>query len=91
MMLRHSNGWPIYILLMAEQSKTAAVGVLQALLHALVGSTNKKVFSGVLLAIIGYLLYMKNKKSSTDHISLKDDKNKKSVVLLVCRRAVADR
>lgn len=76
---------------MAEQSKMAATAtesVLKALIDALVGTTNKKVFSGVLLAIIGYLLYMKNKKSSTDHLNLKEDKKKKKVVMPRYRKAV---
>jgi len=69
---------------MAEHSKTAATaGFGSIILNALVGSTQKKIFSGILLAIIGYLLYMKNKKSTTDNIKLREERaSKKKVHLL---------
>jgi hypothetical protein len=59
---------------MAEHSKVAeaaAQSLWQIVVNSLVGSTQKKAFSAVLLAIIGYLIYMKNKKSSTDNIKIK--------------------
>lgn len=50
--------------------------------NSLVGSAQKKAFSAVLLAIIGYLVYMKNKKSSTDNIRIKEEglKHKKVTI-----------
>jgi hypothetical protein len=45
--------------------------------RALVGSRNKKIFSAVVLAIIGYLLYAKNKKSATDSLRLPERREKK--------------
>lgn len=59
---------------MAEHSKmadAAAQGLWQIVKNSLIGSPQKKAFSAVLLAIIGYLIYMKNKKSSTDNIKIK--------------------
>ena len=64
-----------FIVLMAEHSKVAeaaAQSVWQIVANSLVGSPQKKAFSAVLLAIIGYLIYMKNKKSSTDNIKIKE-------------------
>lgn len=43
------------------------------------GSRNKKIFSAVLLAIIGYLIYAKNKKSATDSIKLPEKRNEQKV------------
>jgi hypothetical protein len=60
---------------MAEHSKVAeaaAQSVWQIVVNSLIGSPQKKAFSAVLLAIIGYLIYMKNKKSSTDNIKIKE-------------------
>ncbi len=62
---------------MAGQSKIAtqpAIGFLEIIKNALIGSNQKKVFSAILLAIIGYLIYMKNKKSSTDTIKIDEKK-----------------
>ena len=67
---------------MADHSKIAAStpeGLLKIILNALVGSTSKKVVSGVVLAIIAYLIHMKNKHSATENLRIKEDKNKKSV------------
>jgi len=55
------------------------------MLNALVGTTKRKVFSAILLGIIGYLLYMKNKKSTTDNIKLKEESSKK-VLMFLCRK-----
>ena len=66
---------------MAEHSKIAAAtkeNLVQIIIEALTGSPQKKAFSGLLLAIIGYLLYIKNKKSTTDNIKIKEP-SKKSV------------
>lgn len=60
---------------MAQHSKIAepaAQDLWQIVVNSLVGSRQKKTFSVVLLAIIGYLVYMKNKKSSTDNIKIKE-------------------
>ena len=68
---------------MAEHSKPGSRvsdGLLKIIINALVGSTHKKVVSAVVLAVIAYLIYMKNKKSSTDYVRLREDsKTKKSV------------
>jgi hypothetical protein len=56
------------------------------MLNALVGTTKRKVFSAILLGIIGYLLYMKNKKSTTDNIKLKEESSKKKVLMFLCRK-----
>lgn len=76
---------------MAGHSKIATqppVGFVNIIKNALVGSKEKKVFSAVLLAIIGYLIYMKNKKSSTDFIKVDEKKinNKVFFALFVERR-----
>jgi len=52
-------------------AEAAATSLWQIVVNSLVGSPQKKAFSAVLLAIIGYLIYMKNKKSSTDNIKIK--------------------
>jgi hypothetical protein len=70
---------------MAGQSKIATqppVGFINIIKNALVGSKEKKVFSAVLLAIIGYLIYMKNKKSATDSIKVDEKKTKAKVCSL---------
>jgi flagellar biosynthesis protein FliP len=59
---------------MAEHSKVAAAasqGLLKIIINAFIGSTQRKAFSSVLLAIIGFLIYMKNKKSSTDNLRVR--------------------
>ncbi len=59
---------------MAEHSKVASSTsqiVMDILIAALIGSPQRKAFSGAVLVIIGYLIYMKNKKSSTENIRLK--------------------
>lgn len=51
---------------MGEHSKianTASSQLLEILRNAFLGSREKKAFSAVLLAIIGYLIYIKNKKT----------------------------
>ena len=56
----------LYQLLMGEHSKianTASNQLLEILRNAFLGSREKKAFSAVLLAIIGYLIYIKNKKT----------------------------
>jgi hypothetical protein len=50
------------------------------------GSRNKKIFSGMLLAIIAYLIYAKNKKSATESIRLTDKRSDKKVRNRLCRR-----
>ena len=50
----------------------AAQSIWQIVTNSFVGSPQKKAFSAVLLAIIGYLIYMKNKKSSTDNIKIRE-------------------
>ena len=70
---------------MAGQSKIATqppVGFINIIKNALVGSKEKKVFSAVLLAIIGYLIYMKNKKSATDSIKVDEKRTKAKVCSL---------
>jgi hypothetical protein len=62
---------------MAGQSKIATqppAGFVEIIKNALIGTNQKKVFSAILLAIIGYLIYMKNKKSSTDTIKIDEKK-----------------
>jgi hypothetical protein len=66
---------------MAEHSKVAGAAkqnFTQIMLNALVGSPKKQAFSAFLLAIIGFLIYMKNKKSTTDNIKIKEQPNKKA-------------
>ena len=68
---------------MADHSKVAiegTTGLVQIIINALAGSNKKKAFSAILLAIIGYLIYMKNKKSSTDSIKLTEKKGEKKVI-----------
>ena len=63
----------LHALLMPVHSKVAQGHkdtLLEILQKAFLGSAKKQAFSAVLLAIIGYLIYIKNKKSSTDHIKL---------------------
>jgi hypothetical protein len=75
---------------MAQHSKIvgeASAGFTQIIINALLGSNKKKAFSGVLLAIIGYLIYMKNKKSSTDFIKVAEKKGDKKVNGLSFRKA----
>ena len=65
---------------MPEHSKiaqTTAPTFFTILSKALIGSNQKKAFSIVLMAIIAYLIYVKNKKSSTDNIKIKDEAIKK--------------
>lgn len=78
---------------MAEHSKVAQAtseGILQIILAAFVGSPQRKAFSAVLLGIIGYLIYMKNKKSSTDNIKIKDEPRKHKVRSLPSRKEEKD-
>lgn len=65
---------------MPEHSKIAGAvsdNLYTIITQALVGSDKKKAFSIILLAIVGYLIYMKNKKSSTDNIKIKESLLKK--------------
>jgi hypothetical protein len=74
---------------MAEHSKVVAPTAEtlgQIIKNALIGSNQKKAFSGILLAIIAYLIYMKNKKSTTDNIKLGEERNKKKVTSLLFRK-----
>lgn len=77
---------------MASHSKvanTATEGVSKLLVKAFVGDSQSKAFSGVLLAIIGYLIYIKNKQMATDNLRLKDlPRSKVSPVLR--RKAARD-
>ena len=69
---------------MAEHSKVAAdkaIGFVEIILNALAGSPKKKLFSGILLVIIAFLIYMKNKKSATDNLKLNEKKGDKKVQL----------
>jgi len=69
-------------------AESAAESVWQIVKNSLIGSGQKKAFSAVLLAIIGYLIYMKNKKSSTDSIRIKDEFLKgKKVTMRSLRKA----
>jgi hypothetical protein len=79
---------------MAEHSKVATAAkqnFTQIMLNALVGSPKKKAFSAFLLAIIGFLIYMKNKKSTTDNIKIKEQPNKKAVNMVIFRKEEKDR
>ena len=70
---------------MAEHSKVAepaARGILQLIINNFTGTPQKKAFSGVLLAIIAYLIYIKNKKTATENIKLKDLPKPKVIKLL---------
>lgn len=74
---------------MAEHSKVVAPTAEtlgQIIKNALIGSNQKKAFSSILLAIIAYLIYMKNKKSTTDNIKLREERNKKKVISLLFRK-----
>jgi hypothetical protein len=56
------------------------------IIESLTGSPSKKAFSALLLGIIGYLIYMKNKKSSTDNIKPKERLSKKLVIYVLFRK-----
>ena len=75
---------------MADQSKIASTAtntITTIILNSLIGSPSKKAFSSVLLAIIAFLIYMKNKKSATDNIKISEEKlKKKSVHHLLSRK-----
>ena len=58
-----------------------AIGFVEIILNALAGSPKKKLFSGILLVIIAFLIYMKNKKSATDNLKLNEKKGEKKVQL----------
>lgn len=58
-----------------------AIGFVEIILNALIGSPKKKLFSGILLVIIAFLIYMKNKKSATDNLKLNEKKGDKKVQL----------
>ncbi len=58
-----------------------AIGFVEIILNALAGSPKKKLFSGILLVIIAFLIYMKNKKSATDNLKLNEKKGDKKVQL----------
>jgi hypothetical protein len=59
--------------------------------RALLGSPNRKAFSALILAIIGYLIYAKNKKTSTESLRPGDKRPEKKVRLPPLRKADADR
>ena len=74
---------------MAEHSKVASnnsAAVLEILYKAFLGSGKKQAFSAFLLAIIGYLIYIKNKKSTTDSLKLKEEFKKAKVTLSLLRK-----
>ena len=74
---------------MPEHSKIAQKGtdsIMTILEKSFLGSPEKKAYSAVLLAIIGYLIYIKNKKSSTDNIKVKDQPKKGKVTMILCRK-----
>lgn len=77
------TSWGYYfILLMADHSKVAtpaAVGFIQLVQRALLGSSNGRAFSGLILAIIAYLIYAKNKKTSTDSLRVGEKRTEKKV------------
>lgn len=78
---------------MAEHSKVASnnsAAVLNILYKAFLGSGKKKAFSAFLLSIIGYLIYMKNKKSTTDSLKLKEEFKKVQVILPPLRKEERD-
>lgn len=70
---------------MAEHSKVATAasqGLLKIIINAFIGNTQRKAFSSILLAIIGFLIYMKNKKSSTDNLRMREPAGKQKVIHL---------
>jgi hypothetical protein len=74
---------------MAEHSKVASKvsqSVLEIVKKALLGSTQKKAFSASVLVIISYLIYIKNKKSSTDNIKIVGKVKKDKVSILSCSK-----
>lgn len=77
---------------MANHSKVAAPaaeGFVELIRRALLGSPSRKAFSGVILAIIAYLIYAKNKKSATDSIKLAERRGGEKKVLVGLCSAVA--
>lgn len=67
---------------MPAHSKIASNANLKTiLLDVLVGTTKKKIASGVLLAIIFYLIHVKNKKSATDNLKFNLNKDKQVIFL----------
>lgn len=67
---------------MAGQSKVAipqSATFKDVLFDLLVGSNRKKVLSATVLVIIAFLIYMKNKKSATENIKIKEEGSKKKV------------
>ena len=74
---------------MPEHSKMAQKGtdsIMTILEKSFLGSPQKKAYSAVLLAIIGYLIYIKNKKSSTDNIKINNQPKKQKVHLQLSRK-----
>jgi hypothetical protein len=79
---------------MADHSKVAApatAGFIQLVQQALLGSTNGRAFSGLILAIIAYLIYAKNKKTSSDSLRVGEKRGDKKVREGLFRKAAGDR
>ena len=68
---------------MASQSKPIASGLKDILIDMLIGSKKKKMVSGAILLIIGFLIHVQSMKSGADMLRLKPrDKDSKKVKAL---------
>jgi hypothetical protein len=60
---------------MAEHSKIRKLlpdGIKKVLIEAFLGTNDRKAVSALILAIIAYLIYIKNNKSALEHVRLRD-------------------
>lgn len=72
---------------MASQSKMIFDSFSALLLKALFGSTRKRAVTASILVIIGFLLYIRNKKSSIENLKLSKLSIKESDVIRdLCRK-----
>lgn len=65
-----------------SQSSPFSEHLKSVLAKLLFGSTRKKILSASVVAIICYLIYLKNKKSSTENLKLSKLKAVKEVVVV---------
>lgn len=63
---------------MANQSKVLLSDHLKAIIYnVILGSRKNRAISFSIIAIVGFLLYMRNSRSSTENLRLSDKKKKK--------------
>lgn len=69
-------------------SSSGAVNLRATASYLLFGSTKKRVFTGTILFIISFLIYIRNKKTGADNIRLREEREKKKVLLHLDRERV---